>query len=422
MMLARTVRAFEVAKHWMLSLAGIAMMIGVVFVVANAGIYLALRQFPAWAETAEERITREFNQRFETRQGTLMKRWLAIDSDADLDAFLVEARHRSLQKSVYDDFTQFRPTPGKGRFFNFEDAGYRQVRNQGPWPPSAQFYNIFFFGGSTTMGIGPDWATVPSYLEESLTRSPIDGKSVRVYNFGRAWYFSTQERILMQQLLLKRFIPDMVLFLDGLNDFYLLDGRPWNYDFFARAFGLGMTRPPGRTVLDAAMDRVRLLPMTRLTSIIQDKMFTTPDVPLPIYKPEQTARRDLDEVINRYVEHIRQVDGISHAYGIISLFVWQPIPGYKYDLRNHIALNPIYGLGGHERSAQGYPVAAERRTEFGPSLLWLADIQEDRAEALYMDAVHYNAEFAKVIADKIGAAIREQETRASTGQRRTLRR
>ena len=65
-------------------------------------------------------------------------------------------------------------------------------RNQGPWPPDDHDYNMFVFGGSTTFGYGvPDEQTIASHLQEVLSHQTA--REVRVYNFGRGMYRSSQE-------------------------------------------------------------------------------------------------------------------------------------------------------------------------------------------------------------------------------------
>jgi hypothetical protein len=226
---------------------------------------------------------------------------------------------------------------------------------------------------------------------------------VRVYNFGRGAYFSTQERILFQQLLLRNAVPDMAIFLDGLNDFHLTTHSA-GYSRLERAFAATDPFKGGAGLRDAVVALGAHLPLIRAAAIIERKMSEQP-AELPTYKPAELPRRDLDALIDRYLHNKRQITGVAREYGLKPLFVWQPVPGYKYDLRHHAALNPVHGLGGHERSGQGYPVAAERRAEFGGSFLWLADIQEHRAEALYVDTVHYTAAFSDVIAGEIAAHI-----------------
>jgi hypothetical protein len=94
-----------------------------------------LVRFPQLQDTKSARITRDFNDRFSRLQGEHVMEWLAITDPADLQAFFVENAEHSVSQLVYEDFTHFKMIPWKGRFFNFVDAGYREVSDQGPWPP-----------------------------------------------------------------------------------------------------------------------------------------------------------------------------------------------------------------------------------------------------------------------------------------------
>jgi hypothetical protein len=49
----------------------------------------------------------------------------------------------------------------------------------------------------------------------------------------------------------------------------------------------------------------------------------------------------------------------------------------------------------------------ERRktVNFGKDFLWLGDMQEDRKEPLYLDTVHYTADFSAEIAGKIASFV-----------------
>lgn len=378
-------------------IAGITLLL---LLACNVGCWYVLQRHPELTEAPALRITREYNERFYARQAGLVKQWLAVKDDAELAAFLTENTQHTQAANVYEDFTMFRPAPWKGRFFNFTEAGYREVRDQGPWPPSPAFFNVFVFGGSTTMGIGPDWAAIPSYLQERLAGWSGPGKPVKIYNFGRGAYFSTQERILLEQLLLAGHKPDGVVFIDGLNDLFFYDGRPSEWTRFRDV--LAPPAPPAA----ASFAPSRYLESTALYRMAQAMSASAQASPdLPAYKPEATPPAALSAAIDRYAETVRQVEGIAAARRIRVLFVWQPVPGYGYDLSRHIMLNPLYGLGGHERSGLGYPLMAARRGEMGGDFLWLADMQHDRADPLYMDAVHYTAPFCDDIAAAIAARI-----------------
>jgi hypothetical protein len=393
----------------------------VLLLILNICCWYTLRRHPELTESPAARITREYNERFYARQAGLVTRWLAIKDDAEMQAFLVENTAHAQAANIYEDFTMFRPVPWHGRFFNFEEAGYRAVRDQGPWPPSPQFFNIFVFGGSTTMGIGPDWAAIPSYLQEKLSNWSGPGRPVKVYNFGRGAYFSTQERILFEQLLMSGYKPDGIVFIDGLNDFFYLDGKPSEWTRFRDVLpsppppSLPVTQPPFlermRLHLIARLLFLQSTSTYRLAQVVAAELSPAPTPELPIYKPEATSPAALGATIDRYIETKRQVAAIAAAEHIRALFIWQPVPGYGYDLSHHIMLNPLYGLGGHERSGLGYPLMAARRGEMGNDFLYLADMQRERNDPLYMDAVHYNAMFC----EEIASAIADSITRRWTG-------
>ena len=102
-----------------------------------------------------------------------------------------------------------------------------------------------------------------------------------------------------------------------------------------------------------------------------------------------------------------QIEGISSAYGVTPVFVWLPFSGYKYDLQYHVALNPIFKFGRHELSVQGYPLMADRwkGSNFGKDFLWLADMQVDKKEPLYLDTLHYTADFSAEVAGEIAGFV-----------------
>jgi hypothetical protein len=372
----------------------------VLVLVVNAVCSLLLHEFPAWSEDPAARITREYNERFYARQADYVTQWLALDNPEQLQVFFNENTAHAQAANIYEDFTMFRPAPWSGRFFNFAQAGYRNVRDQGPWPPSSEFFNIFVFGGSTTMGIGPDWATIPSYLQQQLTDWRPGGKTAKVYNFGRGAYFSTQERILFEQLLTEGFKPDAVVFIDGLNDLFTLDGRPSEWTRFNQAFD---TPPPRLSVT-----YLRATALYRTARVVSAHLFGSEHSPdLPTYKPENVSSVALEKALDRYSENTRLIAGITAAHHIRPLFVWQPVPGYGYDLSHHMMLNPLYGLGGHERSGQGYPLMAARLAsgKQPADFLWLGDMQRNRTDNLYMDAVHYTAPFCEDIAKEIARQL-----------------
>jgi hypothetical protein len=98
---------------------------------------------------------------------------------------------------------------------------------------------------------------------------------------------------------------------------------------------------------------------------------------------------------------------MGQAAGARTLFVWQPVSTYHYDMRHHV-LGYRYDEWLHIRAGdngaeQLYRRMSERREEPGvaANLLYLADMQLGRQENLYVDWVHYTAAFSGEIAGAI---------------------
>ena len=128
------------------------------------------------------------------------------------------------EQFTYEPFTQFKEASLNNIYDDISANGYRSIKDQGDWPINPENINIFVFGGSTTFGYGATgYQSIPSYLQEHLKNK---NNNVSVYNFGRAYYYSTQERILFESLLNNGHIPDIVIFIDGLNDFFNSENIP----------------------------------------------------------------------------------------------------------------------------------------------------------------------------------------------------
>src|SRR5262249_28258331 len=103
-------------------------------------------------------------------------------------------------------------------------------------------------------------------------------------------------------------------------------------------------------------------------------------------------------VIERYLTNKAMAQGIAAEFGIEAIFVWQPVPLYRYDLRLH----PFPILAQHRRHRYGYPMMAEyvRRHEM-KNLVWCADLGGGASAMVYSDQVHSLAPFNRKIAECI---------------------
>lgn len=332
------------------------------------------------------------------------------------EQFLTLMRENA-REFIYEPFTEFREKPSAGTYVNVDANGFRRSREQGPWPPDPANYNVFMFGGSTTFGIGvPDDQTVASHLQGMLAEARGDGRPLRIYNFGRGAYYSSQERALFERLIVAGHVPDVAVFLDGLNDFFFHDGdRPALTPVLEQLMdqtvpgpvGLGVAlrsdkRQLAYSTLINALPVVRLLARWRWTAAPRNVMLWRPGNDAKRGQPDDAAV--LDRVIRRYEANRMLIQAAADAAGVRAVFVWQPVPLYKYDLRHHLYQD---NFGRYENLRFGYPRMAEHlRTEPPPrNFVWCADIQEQLQELVYVDQVHYapamSARVARCIADQI---------------------
>lgn len=323
--------------------------------------------------------------------------------EGEIEALLKETWSRPYD---YEPFTQFKERPYRGLYVNVDSNGFRITKNQGPWPPQSKSLNIFLLGGSSTFGYGvPDDQTIASHLQEYLT-TRLD-RDVKVYNFGRGHYYSTQERILYEELLTSGFVPDMAIFIDGLNDFYYNSNEPKFTPRLREVVNKGKTsieykdfvttKSPNRAVREVRKRISKWFREERNSEKLSDK--ADADVNRKKFGDPKVIRL----VIKRYLTNKRMIEAVSIPFGVKPIFVWQPVPTYHYDQR----YNPFSerGFEEHSYSQYGYEYMAEliEKNPLGDSFLWCADIQKDKKKSLYVDMVHYSAgfskEFAMVIAD-----------------------
>ena len=116
----------------------------------------------------------------------------------------------------YSPYIEFKETPRIHSFVSVSKIGNRcnKINTSICLPPKGGGNEIWIFGGSTTFGFGvKNNETITAHLEKILSNKK------RVINFGQGYFYSTQERIFFQNLLLMYDKPFAAIFIDGFNDF-----------------------------------------------------------------------------------------------------------------------------------------------------------------------------------------------------------
>ncbi|MDB4307989.1 hypothetical protein N9985_01735 [Gammaproteobacteria bacterium] len=335
------------------------------------------------------RINPKVHDRIVTRKRSDLSTVYPQYTNDEIDALLVETWSRPVG---YEAFTQFRERPFNGRYINVSQKGFRYIEKQAAWPPRESNFNIFVFGGSTTFGYGvADTETIPSQLQKEL-RKQLPNRRIAVYNFGRSYYYSTQERVLYEQLLADGHRPSLALFIDGINEYHNERNLP------------GLTRQLTRYVDSMTPEKTirRLIAdlngdmATLVAGFVEDN---------PLLKKWKSREQLVDAVNGTYLANSELITTASKANGVEPIFVWQPSPTYRYDQdynlfkmdNENVVRNT---LAGFDLMRPNFTTATTHNNR-----LWLADIQKEIKRPLYVDGVHYSADMSHMIATAIATWI-----------------
>lgn len=313
----------------------------------------------------------------------------------DLALLLFETWSRNY---VFENFTHLKEEPYSGRYVNVDPNGFRKSKKQGPWPPvKDKHFSVFFFGSSSSFGYGvQDSETISSYLQELFPKTGLK-KIPLVYNFGRGHYYSTHERILFEQLVAKGYVPDIAIFLDGLNEFFFYedDGTVLSERF--EQLLRGDVRKLYLRELRKRSPVLRTLRDTRKNV----KRFFTKDIVKTRRERHVADPARLQQIIDRYIANKKLIEAVGKAFKVTTVFAWEPVSTYGYDL----ALHPFAkeGFGKQEYSRSGYPLMAEyvQSHDLGNNFIWCADIGENATHPLYVDLTHYSPRMSEMLAQTI---------------------
>lgn len=370
----------------------------VILLLLNIAIMLGFKIIDHYFPIAKDPVSRKYG----------INKLKQVYSEFDDEAIRRLLKETWSRPYMPEPFTGFKERSYKGKYVNVDKNGFRVTKNQGPWPPNPDDFNIFLFGGSTTFGYGvPDEQTIASYLQLFISNSMK--RNIYVYNFGRGDYISTQERILFGTLMVSGYIPDMAIFIDGFNDF-IYPMKPHSAHPFQRSI----------TDKKVYLDLLRQLPMTMVARAIYYKLNNILAKSTSVKQEQTTIKADkynkkyiITATVDRYLRNKRLIEGEAAVYNIQTLFVWQPIPIYKYDLKYHLFFDEDEYREelGYLRYGYEYMANLIEEKVLGSNFLWCADIQEQMQEPLYVDQVHYSANMNKIFAFTIDKLLIERNLR-----------
>jgi hypothetical protein len=145
--------------------------------------------------------------------------------------------------------------PKGNRYEYTNNAGFRDPQPISIKKPDDEF-RIFLTGGSTAFGLGAAGQAAPItsfyYIEHRETiahtlerilnvTAPLPGKKIRVYNTA-VWGYSYQHHLFRYVSKLRRYKPDLIVSLDGVNELHPISVPTKEWDYFREGQFNGILR------------------------------------------------------------------------------------------------------------------------------------------------------------------------------------
>lgn len=216
---------------------------------------------------------------------------------------------------AYRPFVTWRHTPYASTTTNVDSAGLRVTTGS---RCAAGTLRVFMFGGSTMWGYqARDSGTIASHLQSSLSRAST--RPVCVVNAGEMGWVSSQELIMLTQLLRNGDAPDAIIFYDGINDTYAAiepESKPGDH--------VAMRRIQSRMALGAAGMARRIVTESRVVRMMDAWRAREQAGHTPSAAERQQVAQLAGLVVALYAGNVRTIADIAQARGMPALFFWQP--------------------------------------------------------------------------------------------------
>jgi len=306
-------------------------------------------------------------------------------SSADVKQLLAETTPNQGWK--YEEILGFTETPRSGKFVNVSPLGFRRNNTTKPRDSSITTKPeshdlIYFFGGSTAFGYGvSDEQTIPAQLEKLRPNS-------EVINFGRGYYYSEQENLLLDRLLNNGAArPKTAIFLDGLNEGCTISTYKGQLeDLFARSSSLDY---------NWRSDEI-LKPYIHASNKILSKLGLNKNNVGRDVKEKTCSNLGLPPIAISEVfsNNMKARQAICKKHGIHCLTFLQPLPGVN---TQHMHIDPTL----RESLQNKYSLIAPRATKQIYGLVDISNSLSDLQKHAFIDDVHYSPEANQKIAKEI---------------------
>jgi hypothetical protein len=287
----------------------------------------------------------------------------------------IAAEHAAANYAEYQPWLQFTWGTIKGKYVN-HDGLIRKTIPDNSDPAAKKYFTVYFLGGSTMYGFNvTDEETIPAYFVAAYKQKFPNGKPVKIINYGIPYYYSYQELMLLTDRIFNNERPDMVIELDGLNDFI----------------------QPYASYLRQPFFTPRLQKMMNPSKEYHPEGFTYLEMP-----ENESPENVFHHIVNNYFENIKNAELLSGIYGFRYYNICQPVPFYNYTNRDN---DPICDKREKKQYTYAYP-KIEEAAKADSNMIYLGDMLKDEKGLPFIDMYHYTPSFNKAIAEKIIQSIK----------------
>jgi hypothetical protein len=284
--------------------------------------------------------------------------------------------------TVFDPWMQFKNADFKGKYINI-NGPLRKTSPDIYNNTSKDTVTIYFFGGSTQFGFNvTDAETIPSQFVNVYRDQFPNGKCLKVCNFGMPFYYSYQELTLMSQLFFNGHKPSLVIFLDGLNDFWFVKASYYKQPFFSY-------------ILRQVFEKEYLK---------ENKFHFKDTSELMIKDPKEISRENLCKtLVQYYFENINNEYKIASLYNSKAYFFCQPVPFYHYPNQDK---DPICDKDKNTRFDIIYPMIEQQGLGI-KNFTFLGNMLQTEYGYPFADGYHYSPQMNKKIAVQIFNTVKK---------------
>lgn len=291
---------------------------------------------------------------------------------------------------IYKPLVEFIEVPRDGKFVSVSKDNIRCNENGDDTCliKSGQKV-IWMFGGSTMFGYGvKNDETIPSFLDSMLPE-------YSVINFGQAAYYSTLENILLNSYMSQGIMPEIIVFLDGLNDYYF-------YETPDRSVASDSINDRLSNNIETFSNSNKFITLAKKIARNFDIIVWTNKKLRWFSKSNKNIGylRD-DEIIKKVGKRIefnfRTRVIIGEANNIKVINVLQPIPSFGIGHATSLVPDEIISIDNHINAARGYAILDKKKLgKLDDNFIDLTLLEIK--EPMYIDTVHYSPQMNKKIA------------------------